>query len=77
MPSIVMSTSWGKVEEPRGYDTSSTSFKCLVEEDSSSEDSQDSDEEEEEEDEIVPAHVTRKHNVKYKKILTREPLLPE
>jgi|MDSZ01.2.fsa_nt_gb hypothetical protein len=75
MPSIVMSTSWGKVEEPRGFDTSCR-FKCLVEEDSSSEDSQDSDEEEE--DDIVPAQApNRKQHVKYKKILTKEPLLPE
>jgi hypothetical protein len=48
-----------------------------VEEDSSSEDSQDSDEEEEEDD-IVPAQApNRKQHVKYKKILTKEPLLPE
>jgi hypothetical protein len=73
MPSIVMSTSWGKVEEPQGYDTSSTSFKCLVE-DSSSEDSED--DSDDEEDEVVPAQVTRKQ-IKYKKILTKEPLLPE
>lgn len=76
MPSIVMSTSWGKVEEPQGYDTSSTSFKCLVE-DSSSEDSEDDSDDEDEDDEgIVPAQVTRKQ-IKYKKILTKEPLLPE
>jgi len=70
-----MSTSWAKVEEPQAYDATSTSFKVLVE-DSSSEDSEDSDEEED--DEIVPAQITsRKHNIKYKKILTKEPLLPE
>ena len=69
-----MSTSsWAKVEEPQGYDTSSTSFKCLVE-DSSSEDSEDDSEDDDEG--IVPAQVTRKQ-IKYKKILTKEPLLPE
>jgi len=66
-----MSTSsWAKVEEPQGYDTSSTSFKCLVEDSSSEDDSEDDDEG------IVPAQVTRKQ-IKYKKILTKEPLLPE
>jgi hypothetical protein len=73
MRSIVMSTSWGKVEEPRGYDASSTSFKCLIEDSSSSEDS-----EEEEEEDIVPASVNvRKCGVKYRKIVKKEPLLPE
>jgi len=67
-----MSTSsWAKVEEPQGYDTSSTSFKCLVEDSSSEDDSEDDDDEG-----IVPAQVTRKQ-IKYKKILTKEPLLPE
>lgn len=68
-----MSTSWGKVDEPQGYDNSSTSFKCFIE-DSSSSDASSSDEDED--DVVVPAQQTRKQ-VKYKKILTREPLLPE
>lgn len=73
MRSIVMSTSWGKVDEPQGYDTSSSSFKCLVE-DSSSEDSDDDSSDEEED--VAPAPPSRKQ-VRYKKILTKEPLLPE
>jgi len=71
-----MSTSWGKVDEPQGYDTSSTSFKCLVEDDSSSsEDSEDSDGEEE--DGVVAGAIVTRKVVKYKKIITKEPLLPE
>jgi len=77
MRSIVMSTSWGRVDEPQGYDTSSASFKCLVEDSSSSEDSEDSDEEEEEEDGVVAASTSTRRVVKYKKIITKEPLLPE
>lgn len=69
-----MSTSWGKVEEPRGYDASSTSFKCLIEDSSSSEDSE---EEEEEGGDIVPASVNARKCVKYRKIVKKEPLLPE
>lgn len=70
-----MSTSWGKVEEPQGYDNSSTSFKCLIEDSSSSD--EDSDDDEEEEEEVVPAMSVTRKQVKYKKILTKEPLLPE
>jgi len=68
-----MSTSWGKIDEPQGYDTSSKSFKCLVE-DSSSEDSEDDDSDE---DDVVPAPTSSRNQVKYKKIVKKEPLLPE
>lgn len=70
-----MSTSWGKVEEPQGYDTSSASFKCFENDSSSSEDSDDSDGEDD--TDVVVAAPTSRKTVKYKKILTKELLLPE